>query len=108
MDEREMVDVLYGLWSKATAGEWALCEDGNLMSTDSTGWENYVAFTVSEDDAAFMSAVHSAMPELVKRYHAALDEAEGKDYAQDSLMCRIAELEIEVADLKDDLAGLVG
>jgi hypothetical protein len=83
--------------------------DGNTIEAhEADGWEHLVANCLDPDDAAFVAAIHNALPELVRRFHAALDEVEVVDLDRDSRECRIAELEMEIAELKEDLAGLVG
>jgi hypothetical protein len=110
MDEREMVDTLYSLWARTTgAGDCEWFVDGNTIEDhERDGWEHLIAHCLDAQDAEFVAAIHNALPELVKRYHAALDECDRSDADRDSRECRIAELEMEVAELKEDLAGLVG
>ncbi len=115
MDEREMADTLYGLWAKTTGAggdsywdyekSW---NDFNLRQVGADGEMKLLGYTESEADVDWITAVHAAFPELVRRFHAALDEAERTDSQRDARECRIAELEMEVAELQDDLAGLVG
>lgn len=114
MDERELIDTLYSLWAKTTgAGNcyWDyedVWEDSNLRAVNPDGEMTFLGYTVEEHDADWVTAIHGAFPELVKRYHAALDYADRADNNTDSRECRIAELEMEIADLKEDLQGLVG
>lgn len=82
------------------SGRWnifAVCEHGSRKK---------VAAGMGEWDADFLTAVHGCVPDLVRRLHAALDEADRADYERDSRECRIAELEAEVADLKKVVDGL--
>jgi hypothetical protein len=110
VDERELVDTVYRLWSKTTgAGDCEWFVDGNTIEAhERDGWEHLIGHCLGPEDAEFIAAIHNALPELVRRYHAALDEAERTDQQRDGRECRIAELEMEVAELKEDLAGLVG
>lgn len=114
MDEREMIDTLYSLWAKTTGAtdrywdyedKW---EDFNLRAVGSDGELTFLGYAERESDADWITAIHGAFPELVKRYLAALDYADRADNNTDSRECRIAELEMEVAELKEDLQGLVG
>jgi hypothetical protein len=57
-------------------------------------------------DAEFITQVHSALPELVRRALAAFDEAERVDQDRDSRECRIAELEIALAEELANVAHL--
>ena len=124
MNERELVDELYQLWAKTTAagnGGWNIEEDEesthpyvDVVSIDTDEWEQTIGFTVSKPDADFITSVHSAFPELVRLFHSALDEADRADHNKDSRECRIAELEValaeelaHVAELKSDLEGLI-
>lgn len=115
MDDHEFFDHLFQLWSRTTgadgsywmpekhfdnSGRWnvfSVCEDGSRKK---------VASCLGEWDADFLTAVHGCVPDLVRRLHAALDEADRADYERDSRECRIAELEAEVADLKKVVDGL--
>jgi hypothetical protein len=115
MNERELVDELYQMWSKTTAagnGGWDIEEDDeskyvDVVSIDTNEWEQIIGFTMDRADADFITAVHSAFPELVRMVHSALDEADRADHNKDSRECRIAELEMQVMELKADLEGLI-
>jgi hypothetical protein len=122
MNERDLVDELYQMWAKTTAagnGGWDIEEDlqskyVDVVSIDTDEWEQTIGFTVSKPDADFITAVHSAFPELVRLFHSALDEADRADQSKDARECRIAELEValaeelaHVAELKSDLEGLI-
>jgi hypothetical protein len=114
VDEREMIDTLYSLWAKTTGvGDcyWDyedIWEDFNLRAVNSDGELTFLGYTEIESDADWITAIHGAFPELVRRFHTALDECDRADSDRDSRECRIAELEMEVAELKEDLQGLVG
>lgn len=115
MGDHEFFDHLFQLWSKTTgardsywmpekhfdnSGRWnifAVCEHGSRKK---------VADGMSESSADFVTAVHGCLPDLVRRLHAALDEADRADFDRDSRECRIAELEAEVAELKSIVDGL--
>ncbi len=112
MDERDFFDHLYQLWSKTTHandGAWEVNDDGehilvDVWSTDKDGWEQTIGYGMYKQDAEFISQVHAALPEIVRRALAAFDEADRVDQDRDSRECRIAELETEVSDLKFDLS----
>jgi len=114
MEDREFFDTLYQMWAKTTHAKerfWdyqpddlgglceirAVSEDGGLMS---------VASDLFESDADWITAVHGCFPDLVRRLHAALDEADEADFDRDSRECYIAELVMEVTDLKKVIDGL--
>lgn len=109
MDERELIDHLYQLWTKTThsgKGEWKITKDDkavlvDIESEDQDGWEQTISFGTYEYDAEFITAVHAAMPTLSRLFHAAWDEADRLDLERDASYCRIAELEMEVAELKE-------
>jgi chromosome segregation ATPase len=103
---RELVDELYQLWAKTTHAEnggWEIEEDEDsnyvdVVSVSKDEWEQIIGFTVSKPDAAFITAVHTGLPELVRLVHTALDEADRADFDKDSRECRIAELESELIE----------
>ena len=109
--DAEFFDELYQLWSKSS---WA--EHGFWMPqeyVDGTGRfklyavnpeddsKKLIASELSDEDADFISAIHGALPDLVRLLHQALDEADRADYDRDSRECRIAELELQVQELRD-------
>ena len=93
MDEREMIDKMYQLWAK----------------------------TDDPFNRDWCEAIHEAFPEIVRQINSAWDEADRADHGKDERECRIAELELalaeelasvtalqsEVEQLKDDLEGLI-
>jgi hypothetical protein len=115
MDERDFFDHLYQLWSKTTQakdGAWEVIDDGehilvDVESTDKDGWEQTIGYGMYKQDAEFISQVHAALPEIVRQALAAFDEADRADHERDARECRIAELELEVMELKADLEGLI-
>lgn len=114
MDDREFFDKLYQMWVKTTRAEdrfWDYQKDTwpGLFTIRSVGpdGENSV-MTIAENlfefDADWITAVHGCFPDLMRKLHYALDEADRADFDRDSRECRIAELEAEVAELKAALA----
>lgn len=109
MDDREFLDHLLQVWFKTTGAE-----DRYWMPepfTDNSGRFNIyavaedesrklVASGLSESDSDFITGVHGCMMDLHRRLHEALDEADRADYGRDSRECRMAELEMELNDLK--------
>ncbi len=93
MQERELADKLYQQWSK----------------------------TDDPQDPEWCQMIFDAFPQIVRQYNTALDEADRADFDKDSRECRIAELEValaeelanvahlqaQVVELEADLEGLI-
>ena len=117
MDERDFFDTLYQQWTKTTGAEdmfWMSeqYQDGTgrwkvyavKVGADGNQTRKLIASELrNEADADFIAATHGCIPDLVRRTHAALDEADEKDYDRDSRECRIAELELENQELRKEL-----
>lgn len=116
MDDREFFDHLLQVWMRTTGAEdryWMpeKYKDGTdrwkIYAVDEDESKKLIASEIhSEADADFLTGVHGCLFDLHRRLHTALDEADRADYDRDSRECRIAELEIEVADLKKIIEGL--
>lgn len=115
MDDREFFDHLFQVWSKTTGAQdrfWSVEKytDGTdrwkLYAVGEDKSKKLIASEIhSEDDADFLAGVHGCLADLVRRLHAALDEADAADLDRDSRECRIFELEVEVQCLKKQLEG---
>lgn len=114
MDIREFLDELYQLWAKTTGAEdryWMPrtehefqgvgmlfgiravgTEQDELVVADTSGFDN-------EADVDFITAIHGALPDLVRRTHEALDEADRLDEQRDEQEIRIAGLEETIDEL---------
>ncbi|BBY34930.1 hypothetical protein BST33_00155 [Mycolicibacter minnesotensis] len=112
MDDEEFFDVLYQGWSTTTGAEnmfWSIVEHQDLdtdrrFSVDAIDQDKRairVAEGLTEDDAAFVTAIHGCFADLHRRLHVALDAAECFNVDRDERECRIAELELEVQELKE-------
>ena len=107
VDDRDFLDLLYQKWSKTSHAEkryWAYernTEFGDTFDISAVGEDGreWLGSFLRDDDADFMSAVHGCFPDLVKRLHDALDEADRADRGRDERECRIAELELQVQAL---------
>ncbi|SHS89372.1 hypothetical protein [Mycobacteroides abscessus] len=112
MDIREFLDELYSLWAKTTGAEnqyWMPANNGDPDDTDywfinsvgEEGEENayVVADLLNNRDADFITAIHGALPDLVRRTHEALDEADRLDEQRDEQEIRIAGLEETIDEL---------
>lgn len=115
MDDRDFFDELFQLWCKTTGAEsryWMPEEHFdksgrfNVYAVGEDESRKLVASGVSEQDADWLTAMHGCLPDLWRRLHAALDEADTSDYARDARECRIYELESEVADLREVVENL--
>ena len=120
MDDRGFFDTLLQLWAKTTWSEQAywgyeeIDEEQFDLFAKTEDDRLFVGYVDSEADADFITAVHGCLPDLVRRLHAAVDEADRLDLEMDECQHRLAaaelrvmELEQEVADLKDDLEGVI-
>lgn len=115
MEDRDFFDHLYQLWSKTYGAKDMFWMPVELSVGQDTLWEVYavdenqekhfVATLQSEEDADFITAVHGCLPDLVRRLHEALDESDNADFDRDSRECRIAELEMEVDELRKQLCS---
>lgn len=114
MDDREFFDHLFQMWSKTTWAKdryWDYNRDQmtGLYKIDSVGERDErgnVAYGLYEADADWITAVHGCFPDLIRRLHSALDEADTADQNRDSRECRIAELELELIDMKTIIQNL--
>ena len=113
--EDEFFDELYQLWSNTTgAGDrfwmpeefddgshrfklYAVAEDGQPRKLIATG--------LNERDAEFVAGLHGAVPDLIRALSDAIAEAERADYERDSGECRIAELELELVEMKQIISN---
>lgn len=114
MDDREFFDHLFQQWSKTTGAEdryWMpekhFDNSGrfNIYAVAEDESRKLVASGMTETDADWLTAVHGCFADLFRRLHSALDEADRADYDRDSRECRIAELEMEVQELRKTIDG---
>lgn len=121
MDIREVIDELYQLWAKTTGAEktyWMPKEQpddwlddgvGGEYREPGEGWDLWslneeqnqelLGNLLNEVDANFITAIHGALPDLVRRTHEALDEADRLDEQRDEQEIRIAGLEETIDEL---------
>lgn len=117
MDIREFLDELYSLWAKTTGAEnmyWMPEEDVEphssgpyiILAVGEDDLKHDIAFDVRESDANFITAIHGALPDLVRRTHEALDEADRLDEQRDEQEIRIAGLEEKIDELNGRITEL--
>lgn len=99
MDDREFFDVLYTLWVKTTGASdryWDVDGD-RVRAVGQSGEPVVVAAGVGDADADFITALHGCFPDLVRRLHTALDEADRLDREMDDVQSRLAAAELRIA-----------
>lgn len=120
-DDNEFFDLLYQQWSKTSHAEksyWMPEEDTsyqaggpgtwNVVAVDAndSNWRWYIADNLSEEDADFICGLHGALPDLIRRLHEAVDEADSKDSARDQAEGVSAELALENMELREQVREL--
>lgn len=117
MDFREFLDELYQMLCRTTGDEhtfWAVdkveAEDGsitwNLYAANAEQEQTLLATFYYEVDVDFTASMHGALPDLVRRTHEALDEADRLDLQRDEREIRIAGLEETIDELRGRINGL--
>lgn len=121
INDREFFDELLQLWAKTSHAEdryWGyepLDEMFDVFAYGPDEQKLFIGYTDKEVDADFITAVHGCFPDLIRRLHMALDEADSldaeMDRVQNQLMeaeLRVQELKAQIAEYEDDLEGLLG
>lgn len=110
MDDREFIDNIYQHWTKTTGAEeryWMPEKDDDgdyvIVAVDKEQVQTVVALGLSEADADFITAIHGASPDLTRRLHDALDEADRADKDRDDREAEIARLELSTGELSRNL-----
>ena len=96
LTDREFFDHLYVLWARTTGAEdryWRPLDDARIVAVGGDDSHEWVAAGLSQPDADWICAMHGCLPDLVRRLHAALDEADRLDRERDDLVGRVVELE---------------
>lgn len=109
MDDREFFDYLYQMWTKTTGAKETYWDyqktpyvyEHVMSAVGKDDQRDYVGSFATEEDADFITAVHGCFGDLYRKLHEALDEADRADYQHDERECRIAELELELMELKE-------
>ena len=98
MDDKAFFDALRVVWAGTTRAEdsyWETRKFGDQWCVYSVGRDDsrvLVATAMTEADADFIVAVHGALPDMVRRLHSAVDEADRLDAERDEREQLIAEL----------------
>jgi hypothetical protein len=101
--DRDFFDLLLVGLTATTGAEnryWRPLDDGRIVAVAQDDTELPVAAGLSESDAAWITAIHGCLPDLVRRLHQAVDESDRLDLQVDELTGRIAELEREILALR--------
>lgn len=115
MEDRDFFDKLYQLWQSTTGAEdrfWMPEKNSdhsgrwNIYAVGEDKSRKLLASGLTENDSDFITAMHGCLPDLWRRLHSALDEADRADYERDSRECRIAELEVALAEELASVAKL--
>lgn len=104
-DVRDILDDLYACWARTTHadnGYWTV-RGGDVVALG-PDVDTPVATGIAVADAEFIATIQCALPDLIRAAHSALDEADRADAERDGRECRIAELELEVAELSRRIA----
>lgn len=111
MDDRQFFDTLIQLWVKTTNASnsfWGYKSDYemfDLYAQNQDEEQTFLGYFDSEADADFVTALHGCFPDLVRRLHEALDEADRLDYEMDSVQNKLMEAELRLMELKEELNG---
>lgn len=113
--DNEFFDELYRQWTMTSLAQthyWMPeeCVDGTkrfkIYAVNQDGEKKLLASELAEDDAEFITSMHGALPELIRRLHDAIDEAVAKDTARDEAEAVACEALLEVHGLKAEIAEL--
>jgi hypothetical protein len=123
-EDHNFFDELYQQWAQTTGAEktyWmpeevsppSICETDHGLDgfaiyafNPETQEKELVASLLTEADADFISGLHGAVPDLIRRLHEAIDEAVRKDEANDIAQGQLAEALLENQALKDEIRVL--
>lgn len=113
MNDEEFFDLIYSQWSKTTGAEDTYWMPEKFESQYPDVFKIYavaqdqsrkkVGIFNNEVDADFITAVHGCMPDLVRRLHSALDEADRADREHDQREQEIGRLALENMELRQQV-----
>lgn len=119
MEDREFFDLLYQQFAKTTEAKdsyWMYEEEYDsvldfrffkIFAVSSEEDRTLLGVVYNEADAEFITALHGCFPDLVRRMHDALDEADRLDEDRDNQEVRVAELIEETSALNRKLSAAV-
>jgi hypothetical protein len=113
---REFLDILHQHWARTSGAEkcfW-MPEEGavvadvewDLYAVDENQEKKHLGLFWNEADADFITAVHGALPDLIRRLHIAIDEADRLDEEKDGVMREYADLALENQGLRSQIVEL--
>ncbi|AXH46782.1 hypothetical protein SEA_ACOLYTE_38 [Mycobacterium phage Acolyte] len=115
-EDHSFFDELYQQWSQTTGAEktyWMPVEDLDehlqyrVESFDpETQEKRVIGYFHNEVDADFVTGLHGAVPDLIRRLHEAIDEAERKDEANDMAQGQLADALLENIGLRAEIHEL--
>lgn len=121
IEDRDFLDNLYSLWAKTTGASdrfWMPEEDTQFYANGPHSWnlcavneEQHKVFLGSfstEIDADFIAGVHGALPDLIRRLHIAIDEADRLDEEKDGVIREFADLCQENLEARAELHKCTG
>jgi hypothetical protein len=114
MEDRDFFDLLFQQFAKTTRAEdtyWMTYEvpdkgSWSVHAADKDDVRTIIATNLSEVDADFITAVHGCLPDLVRRLHDALDEADRADSNRDEREQEVFRLALENQELREECARL--
>ena len=109
MQDHDFYDLMFQLWTKTTGAEdsyWKYEDTGIIESVDSDGWEESIAYSVRDNDAEFITAVHGCFGDLIRKLRDLEDENARLDERVDEMVFERIELIQEIEQLEDDLCWI--
>jgi hypothetical protein len=113
MEDNDFFDMLYQGWSKTTGAEntyWMPEGDHpdnpsvfHIWAVDQEQNKTLVADVAEAADAAFITAIHGCLGDLIRSLHKAFDDAERAECEKDGLIGELATLAEENEGLKAEL-----
>lgn len=111
IDDKDFFDTLYTQFTKTTdaADRYWMPEEVEghgytIWAVGEGGSRTEIGAFLFEADADFVTAIHGCTPDLVRRLHAALDEADRLDVDRDEREQEIGRLSLENMELKQEIA----
>lgn len=113
IDDKDFFDTLYTQFTKTTdaADRYWMPEEVEghgytIWTVGEGGGRTEIGAFLFEADADFVTAVHGCFPDLVRRLHAALDEADRLDVDRDEREQEVFRLSVENEELKFELQSV--